>query len=96
MPKRRPGRVESIVVALGDARPETAAILVGVLARMRHAESQLALEQAFALENVHARRAVVPALVPDITPRGRVLLERGARSDPDEHVRRLCAAVLRG
>jgi|CZKU01.1.fsa_nt_gi HEAT repeat protein len=90
------GRVEGIVAALDREGPETAAILVGVLARMRRPEAQLALEHAFALENVHARRAVAPALSPDITPRGRALLEQGAKSDPDEHVRRLCAAILRG
>jgi hypothetical protein len=62
---------------------------------MHRPEAQLALEHAFALENVNARRAVAPALSPDITPRGRELLEQGAKSDPDEHVRRICAAVLR-
>jgi HEAT repeat protein len=89
------GRVEGIVAALGEATPDRAALLVGVLARMHRPEAQLALEQAFALENANARRAVAPALSPDITPRGRQLLELGAKSDPDEHVRRICAAVLR-
>jgi HEAT repeat protein len=90
-----PGRVEGILVALAEAGPELATELVGVLARMHRPEAQLALEHAFDLENVHARRAVAPALVPAITPRGGELLERGAVSDPDEHVRRICAAVLR-
>jgi hypothetical protein len=90
-----PGRIEGLLEALASATLERANDLVGVLARMRRPEAQLALEHAFSLENVHARRAVAPALAPDLTPRGRELLERGAQRDPDEHVRRICAAVLR-
>jgi HEAT repeat protein len=90
-----PGRVEGILDALTGAGAESAEDLVGVLARMHRPEAQLALEHAFGLENVHARRAVAPALVPAITPRARELLERASVGDPDEHVRRICAAVLR-
>ena len=71
-------------------------MLVAALARMRSVEAKIGLEEAFGFDNVNARRAVASALAAGVTPRARELLERGAQVDEDVHVRRICAAVLRG
>lgn len=91
-----PMRVEGIVEALLGASAELAPLLVAALVRLRHPEARAALEAAFAFENVSTRRAVAAVLSPDITPRARELLEQAERVDPDDQVRRICAAVLSG
>jgi HEAT repeat protein len=90
------GRVEDILAALRAASAERAQMLVAALARTRSAPAKVAIEEAFGFENVNARRAVASALAAGVTPRARELLERGAQVDEDVHVRRICAAVLRG
>ncbi len=94
--KPAPGRVESILASLRVASGDTAPVLVAALARMRTAEARSGIEEAFSFDNVHARRAVASALAAGVTPRAHELLERGAQVDQDLHVRRICAAVLRG
>ncbi len=90
------GRAAAILVALREASADVAPVLVAALARMRSAEAKAGIEDAFAFDNVHARRAVASALAAGITPRARELLERGAQIDEDIHVRRICAAILGG
>jgi HEAT repeat protein len=90
------GRIEGILAALRVASAEVAPVLVGALARMRSAAAKVAIEEAFTFESVFARRAVASALAAGVTPRARELLERGAQLDADDHVRRICTAVLKG
>jgi HEAT repeat protein len=90
------GRIEGILAALRDASAEVAPVLVGALAKMRSDAAKVAIEEAFTFESVFARRAVASALAAGVTPRARELLERGAQLDADDHVRRICAAVLKG
>jgi HEAT repeat protein len=91
-----PMRVEGIVEGLLVASAELAPVLVAALVRLRHPDARAAVEAAFAFENVSTRRAVASVLSPDITPRARELLEQAEKVDPDDQVRRICAAVLSG
>jgi HEAT repeat protein len=90
------GRIEGILASLGVSGVAKAPMLVAALARIGTADAQVAIEAAFAFDNVHARRAVASALAAGVTPRAHALLERAAQVDEDVHVRRICAAVLRG
>ena len=90
------GRIEGVLASLRVASAERAPVLVAALARMRSEEAKRGIEDAFGFDNVHARRAVASALAAGVTPRAQELLERGAQVDEDVHVRRICAAVLRG
>ncbi len=90
------GRTAGILAALRVASADVAPVLVAALARMRSADARVGIEDAFGFDNVQARRAVASALAAGVTPHARELLERGAQVDEDEHVRRICAAVLRG
>jgi HEAT repeat protein len=90
------GRVEGLKAALRTATAELAPLLVSALARLRRGDASAALEDSFGFENELARRAIVPALAALRTASARKLLESGASSDPDAHVRQICAAVLSG
>jgi len=89
-----PTRVEGLKAALHVATAELAPFIVSALARLRRPEASAALEDAFAFDNVFARRAIAPALAAQRTGSARRLLERGSTVDPDAQVRQICTAVL--
>jgi HEAT repeat protein len=88
------GRIEALLDALRTATPTIAPHLVSALVRMRRADADAALEDAFDLENPAARQALAPALLALRTPSARQRVERAATSDPSTQVRQVCAALL--
>ncbi len=89
------GRVEELLVALHTAEPPLTPLLISALARMGSPEAQAAIEAAFSLDNVHARRSAALALTALDSPAARPLLDHARLSDPDDEVRRICAASFR-
>ena len=89
------GRVEGIALALRDADSSLTPVLIGALTTLASHESQDAIEAALTLENVHARRSAVRALTASDTRDARRLLDRAELEDPDDEVRRICAAGRR-
>ncbi len=88
------GRVERLSDALRVATVETAPLVVSALARMRRAEAEAALVDAFAFDNVYTRRAIAAALGTLRPGPSRALLEAAAVGDADREVRHICLAAL--
>lgn len=87
-------RVGPIRDALRVATVETAMLLVSALARMRTADAEAALVDAFGFDNVFARRASAAALGTLRNKGARALLEVASVNDPDREVRHVCLAAL--
>ena len=89
------GRVEGIALALRDADSSLTPLLITALTNLASPESQAAIDAALGLENVHARRSAARALTASDTADSRLLLDRAGQEDPDDEVRRICAAGRR-
>jgi HEAT repeat protein len=89
------GRIEGLMRALREADPSLTSLLIAALANMASLAGETAIESALALENVHARRSAARALTASETAAARVLLDRAELTDPDDEVRRICAAGRR-
>ena len=89
------GRIDEILVALQSAEQPLTSLLVSALARMPPPDGPLAIEAAFAVDNVHARRSSALVLAAMDSVASRSALEAGRVGDPDDEVRRICAAALR-
>ena len=89
------GRVEGIALALRDADASLTPLLIGALTALASPESQAAIDRALGLDNVHARRSAARALTASTTRDARTLLDRAELEDPDDEVRRICAAGRR-
>jgi HEAT repeat protein len=89
------GRIGGIALALRDADSATTSLLIGALSNMATTEGDAAIEGTLALENVHARRSAARALTAADTSASRALLDRAELTDPDDEVRRICAAGRR-
>ena len=89
------GRIAEILVALQSAEQPLTSLLVSALSRMPPPEGPLAIEAAFAVDNIHARRSSALVLAALDSVASRSALEAGRLGDPDDEVRRICAAALR-
>jgi len=89
------GRIAEILVALHTAEQPLTSLLVSALSRMPPPEGPLAIEAAFAVDNIHARRSSALVLAALDSVASRSALEAGRLGDPDDEVRRICAAALR-
>jgi HEAT repeat protein len=92
----RPGanRVLTLLSTLANADERSAPILVAALARMHFEMATAALFEALALANPAARAAAASTLV-SLAADGAVrAVTTLASTDPDPHVRRVCAAAL--
>jgi HEAT repeat protein len=86
------GRVEGIALALRDADSSLTPVLVAALTSLASPESQAVIDAALTLTNVHARRSAARALTASDTRDSRIMLDRAGLADPDDEVRRICAA----
>ncbi len=89
------GRVEGIALALRGADSSLTPVLIGALTTLASSESLAAIDAALTLENVHARRSAARVLTASETRDARALLDRAELEDPDDEVRRICAAGRR-
>ncbi|HEY0710622.1 MAG TPA: HEAT repeat domain-containing protein [Polyangia bacterium] len=92
----RPGgdRPASLLQALGRADEEVAPLLTAALARLADARAHAALHAALGLPNPAARKAAVATLGAVGGPADLAAIGGLLKSDPDRHVREVCAAVL--
>lgn len=89
------GRFEAITAALQIAEPPLASLLITALAHTRAPAGLAAVEAAMELDNVHARRSAALALTELDGSASQAILDRAKLEDPDDEVRRICAAALR-
>ncbi len=91
----QPGRVAGLIGSLDAVTAEVATLLVGVLARMKRADADLAVVSLLTSHAVAAvRNAAAQVLGSSNSPDIRRALERAAADDPDPQVRRVCSLSL--
>ncbi len=91
----RPGaaRVQAIATRLATADDDAAGVLAAALARMRDAAAVTALFAALRSAAPATRRAAASAVIGIGAEGGRAAVAELARTDPDDEVRRVCAAI---
>lgn len=86
-------RIEHVLAALESADADRAPLYAQALLRMRKPSAHAALAEVMRSSNVHGRRAAAEALITLDTAEARNALAVAGTVDPDEDVRRICAAA---